>query len=187
MSKAASKLVSNINISKITSSVADAAKSGIKNIDPSSFLKKAKNMVPSTTVFKKVSVLKASKKTSKEMAGSINEFASHPGARSKLGQVTSVMSRNPKIAAAGITATAAAGYVAFRMAEGSTFAEAFDELVDVAGDIVEKIGDTAMDVVGNTTNKLFSSLLGENYKMYLYGAALVWVILMILKLKRVFF
>lgn len=124
-------------------------------------------------MFKNASMLKSSKKSSKQMVASMNEFASHPGAKGKLSQVAGAMKRNPKIAATGITSTAAAGYVAFRMAEGATFAEAFDELTDVAGDIMEKVADTAVSVVGGTSDKLLTSLLGENYKMYLYAAGAV--------------
>ena len=190
MSRAAANVVSGLNLAKISSSVADAAKSATKAIDPSSILKNAKNVVPTTSVltkFKKVSVLKASKKTSKEMVTSMNEFASHPGAKGKLSQVASAMKRNPKIAAAGITTTAAAGYVAFRMGEGATFAEAFDELIDVSGDIVDKIADTAVSAVGSGSDKLLTSLLGENYKLYLYAAGAIWVIIMLFKMKRLFF
>lgn len=187
MSRAVGNLVSNVNVAKITSSAASAAKAAAKNVDMSSVLKKAKNAIPSTTVFKKASVLKSGKKTSKQMVASMNEFASHPGAKGKLSQVAGAMKRNPKIAAAGITSTAAAGYVAFRMAEGATFAEAFDELTDVAGDIVKKVADTAVSVVGGTTDKLLTSLLGENYKMYLYAAGAVWVIIMLFKIKRLLF
>ena len=187
MSRAASNVVSNLNIAKTTSTAASAAKAAVKNVDMSSALKKAKNAVPNTTVFKKASVLKSGKKTSKEMVAGMNEFASHPGAKSKLSQVAGAMKRNPKIAAAGITSTAAAGYVAFRMAEGASFAEAFDELTDFAGDVVEKAAETAVSVVGGTTDKLLESLLGENYKMYLYAAGAVWVIIMLFNIKKLLF
>lgn len=187
MSRAATNLVTNLNIAKITSSAASAAKAAAKNVDMSSALKKAKNAVPTSTVYKRASVLKSSGKTSKQMVASMNEFASHPGAKSKLSQVAGAMKRNPKIAAAGITSTPAAGFIAFRMAEGASFAEAFDELTDYAGDVVEKAGEAAVSVVGGTTDKLLESLLGENYKMYLYAVGAVCVIIMLFKIKKLLF
>lgn len=190
MSRSAARVVSNINAGKIASSAAEAAKSAaaaLKKIDASSIAKNARKVSPGPGVFKRLSVLKATKKTSKEMVGSINDFASHPGARGKLSQVASAMKRNPKIAAAGITATAAAGYVAFRMGEGATFAEAIDELADAASDAVEKIAETAADAAVSSSDKLLRTMFGENYKMYLYAAGLVWVLIMVFKIKNLIF
>lgn len=181
MSRSVGKIVSNVNIAKITSSASSAATAASKKVDMSSVLKKTKKAIPRGRVFKNASVLKSGKKTSKQMLDSMNDFASHPGAKGKLSQVAGAMKRNPKIAAAGITSTAAAGYVAFRMSEGASFAEAFDELADYAGDIVEK----AAGVAGGVTDGLLESFLGENYKMYLYAAVAVWVIFMLFKIKKV--
>ena len=185
-----SRSLSKVNAGKISSSafkVAESSVAALKKIDTSSLVKGAKKASSGTTVFKKLDVSKATKKSSKEMTSSINEFASHPGARGKLSQVASAMKRNPKIAAAGITTTAAAGYVAFRMGEGATFAEAIDELVDAATDVAEKAVDAATDVAVGSSDKLLTAMFGENYKMYLYAAGLVWVLIMVFKIKNLLF
>lgn len=184
-SSAVADAASNINFGKVTNSTLDTATSAAKKVDFGQIANSTFSAATSGKTFKKIS--KMGKKSGKELVSEINGFASHPGMRSKLGKVTSAMANNPKIAAAGITAAAAAGYVAFRMAEGATFEEALGELVDAATTVATKVVSSAAGVGGGVLNETLEKMFGENYMMYVKALGVLWVLLMLLKLKKVFF
>lgn len=187
MSKALSNIVSSINIGKVSSSTTDLISNSTKKFDASSISKNANISLPTNLVSRNSStVLTSGKKTSKEFAAEVGEFASHPGASSRLNQVTKAMASNPKLAAAGITTTAAAGFVAFRMAQGATFDEAFGELTEGVKDVVVDTAGFAGGVVGGATDEILKNLLGENYIRYFYGLGIVFVIMILLKIRRFF-
>lgn len=193
MSKAFASIVSNVNIGKVTSNTAGLLSKTTKKFDVSSLSKASGKLsklnVPTNIVSKNSSpALKAGKKTSKQLASEVGQFASHPGARKQLSKVTSAMASNPKIAATGITATAAAGFVAYRMTEGATFEEAMGELAGAATGVVvssaSAVTKGVAGVAGEVGDKVLTQLLGEDYMRYVYGVGVVVALLLILKLKR---
>ena len=179
------KAISGINVAKVTTSASSLLSQTTKKFDISSLSKTTSKLnIPTTFVKKNAStLLTTGKKTSAQLASEITGFASHPGASKQLKRVTSAMAANPKIAAAGITATAAAGYIAFQMANGATFEEAMGNLVDVVADVVDEVADTVTDVAGDVIDKTLTKLLGENYMNYVYAVGVVFLVLFLLKVK----
>lgn len=182
MSKLFSSLA-DINFSKITSGIADSSSTTIKKVDLSSF----------TTTLKKTDLTSAGDVTSSvtkkvDIGDSLKKFETFPGAASNLSRVSSFVAKNPKLAAAGISGLAAAGYVAFLMADGATFEEATEKLKGLVGDGIEAAVDTTADVfggiAGSAVDGALTGLLGENYMYYVYAIAVVMVMVMMLKLRK---
>lgn len=179
------KAISGINVAKVTTSASDILSQTTKKFDISSLSKTTSKLnIPTKLVTKNSStLLTTGKKTSAQLASELSGFASHPGASKQLKKVTSAMAANPKLAAAGITATAAAGYIAFQMANGATFEEAFENLVDAATDVVADAADSVTGVAGDVIDKTLTKLLGENYMNYVYAVGVIFLVLFILKVK----
>lgn len=171
-------LVTDLNLSKITSAVTTSTKT-LDVSDITSALKKTTtNLVDSSTT--------AAKQTAADVASSLKKFEGFPGAQARLGQVTTAMAKHPKIAAVGITGLAAAGYVAYLMGEGATFDEAMNELVDLVTDVAEDVAETVVDkatgAITGTLSILLEGIFGENYMYYVYGGGSIVLLVVILRI-----
>lgn len=182
--KKTSSLLSDINVSKLTSSVADSS-TLLKKIDTSaitsSITKSSDELADVTaTVTKKTDVT--------DVASSLKKFETFPTTPSTLKRATSFMAENPKLSAAGLTLTASAGYISFLMSTGLSLDEALEQLGDLVEDTVEKVADTTTSVVFGGSSAvlsgLFKGILGENYKIYLAVIGAVFLLILGFKIKN---
>ena len=187
IAKAVSSAASSINVSKLTSAVSSAT----KKVDLSSITSSLSKTTSSISSSAAASLKKA------DISSTLKKFDNFPGASTHLKSATAFVADNPKLVAAGVTGTAAAGFIAFQVANGKTLEEAFGELEDLVGDGVELIADKTADVVsssagifggiaGSAFEGLAKGLLGENYKLYLSIFAVIFVLVILLKIKNMF-
>ena len=123
-----------------------------------------------------------------DLASSLKKFETFPGAASNLSRVSTFISKNPKLAASGISGLAAAGYVAFLMSNGLSFDDSLQKLGDLIEDTIEDVVDTTTDIVGGGASAVLTGFLkgifGENYMYYMYVFGVIFFMMIILKLRR---
>jgi len=119
-----------------------------------------------------------------DVASSLKRFETQPGATAVLSKTAAVMAKNPKLTALGITTLSAAGYIAFQMSQGKTFDEAFEDLLSVVEDAVEKtvevVAGSTADVAVGIIDAFMKGIFGENYLTYVKGSAIVLILMFIL-------
>ena len=119
----------------------------------------------------------------------LKQFESVPSSSSTLSKTASFMASNPKITALGITTVAAAGYITAQMANGLSFEEAWNKLLEivegVASEVVSTGTEAATGIFGVAFSSLMESLLGENWMMYVYGVLGLVGIVFLLKIYRI--
>ena len=173
--------LSDINVSKLTSSVTDTS-TILKKIDTSAI---TSSITKSSDEVADVTSTVASKT---DVASSLKKFDDFPTAPSTLKRATTFIAENPKLSAAGITAVSAGAYVSFLMSTGLSLDEALEQLGDLVEDTVETVAKTSSSVVFGGTSAVLSGLLkgvlGENYQIYLAIMAAIIMVIVGIKVRN---
>lgn len=149
-----SKSFSGFNIGKLDFNFTKNV--DVKDID----IKKIDTSIPNTNL-NKIEVTDVN--VTGDIASDLKKFESEPGATLLLSRTKDAISKNPKLAALGISGLAASGFIVSEMAKGKTFDEAFESLVELAEDTVEKTTGSTTSVVSGIVHAFLVGLFGEDY------------------------
>ena len=98
------------------------------------------------------------------------------------------IAKYPKITTLGITTLAAAGYITAQMAQGLSFEEAAQKLLDLVEEatssVISTVTEGATDIIGGGVSAFLEALLGENWKNYVYGFLGIVGLIFFLKLYK---
>ena len=164
--------------SKAINTSSNLAPTITKKVDVSDFSSTIKKTATNATSASST----ASKKAN--LASTMKNFENVPGATGNLAKTTEFMSKNPKIALAGVTSLAAAGYVTAQMSNGKSFDEACRALGDLVGNAVEGISDATTSAAGGILDGFMTAIFGENWMNYVYGVLGLIGVLFFLKIYR---